>query len=47
METQPSRYLDDLPDEHLNVKSDEQILSPEESKQLREDFFKNMKEMLG
>ncbi|MGK7312818.1 MAG: ATP-dependent helicase [Candidatus Longimicrobiales bacterium M2_2A_002] len=47
VETQPSRYLENLPDEHLNVKSDEQILTPEESKELRENFFKNMKEMLG
>jgi superfamily I DNA/RNA helicase len=46
VETQPSRYLDDLPAEHLNVKSAEQILSPEESEQLRENFFKDMKEML-
>jgi ATP-dependent DNA helicase Rep len=27
----PSRYLDDLPDEHINLKSAEQILTPEES----------------
>ncbi len=47
VETQPSRYLDDLPDEHLNVKSAEQILSPEESEELRKNFFKEMKEMLG
>ena len=47
VETQPSRYLEDLPDEHLNVKSAEQILSPEESKELRDNFFKEMKEMLG
>ena len=47
VETQPSRYLDDLPGEHLNLKSAEQILSPEESKELRENFFKEMKEMLG
>ncbi len=47
VETRPSRYLDDLPAEHLNVKSAEQILSPEESKQLRENFFAEMKEMLG
>ena len=47
IETLPSRYLDDLPDEHINLKSAEQILTPEESQELRQNFFKDMKEMLG
>ena len=47
VEALASRYLDDLPDEHLNIKSAEQILTPEESQELRQNFFANMKEMLG
>ncbi|HSR40811.1 MAG TPA: 3'-5' exonuclease, partial [Longimicrobiales bacterium] len=47
VETEPSRYLADLPDEHLNVKSADEILSPEESAELRQNFFKEMKEMLA
>jgi superfamily I DNA/RNA helicase len=47
VESLPSRYLDDLPEEHINIKSAEQILSPEESQELRKNFFKDMKEMLG
>ena len=46
-ETLPSRYLEEIPDELVNVKTAEQILSPEESKELRANFFKDMKEMLA
>ncbi|NIP78400.1 MAG: UvrD-helicase domain-containing protein [Gemmatimonadetes bacterium] len=46
VETLPSRYLDDLPDEHVNLKSADAILTPEESAELRQNFFKDMKEML-
>jgi superfamily I DNA/RNA helicase len=46
VESLPSRYLDDLPDEHLNRKSAEAILTPEESAELRKNFFADMKEML-
>ena len=47
VETEPSRYLADLPDEHLTVKSADEILTPEESAELRRNFFKEMKEMLA
>jgi DNA helicase-2/ATP-dependent DNA helicase PcrA len=47
VETLPSRYLEDLPNEHINVKSADAILSPEESAELRKGFFQDMKEMLG
>jgi DNA helicase-2/ATP-dependent DNA helicase PcrA len=47
VETEPSRYLTDLPDEHLTVKSADEILTPEESAELRQNFFKEMKEMLA
>jgi DNA helicase-2/ATP-dependent DNA helicase PcrA len=46
VETLPSRYLEDLPNEHINVKSADAILSPEESAELRKGFFQDMKEML-
>jgi DNA helicase-2/ATP-dependent DNA helicase PcrA len=46
VESLPSRYLDDLPDEHVNVKSADAILTPEESAELRKNFFANMKDML-
>ena len=46
VEALASRYLDDLPDEHVNVKSAEQILTPEESQELKKNFFRDMKEML-
>ena len=46
-ETLPSRYLDDLPDDHINLKSADAILTPEESAELKKNFFKDMKEMLG
>ncbi len=44
---QPSRYLADLPKDLLNIKSAEEILSPEESAALRKNFFAQMKAMLG
>src|SRR5690606_22813146 len=44
---QPSRFLSDIPAELLNVKSADEILSPEESESLRKDFFARMREMLG
>jgi DNA helicase-2/ATP-dependent DNA helicase PcrA len=47
VQTLPSRYLEDLPAEHLNLKSAEQILTPEESEELRKNFFQDMKELLG
>ncbi|HLS33212.1 MAG TPA: ATP-dependent helicase, partial [Brevibacterium sp.] len=43
----PSRYLDEIPEELLNVKTAESILSPEESEELKKNFFAQMKEMLG
>ncbi|MFP4624202.1 MAG: ATP-dependent helicase, partial [Gemmatimonadota bacterium] len=46
VECLPSRYFEDLPEEHLNLKSAQQILSPEESEELKQNFFKDMKEML-
>ncbi|MEJ2679507.1 MAG: UvrD-helicase domain-containing protein [Gemmatimonadota bacterium] len=42
----PSRYLDDIPEGLLDIRTAESVLSPEESKDLRENFFRNMKEML-
>ncbi len=47
VEALPSRYLDDLPAEHLNVKTADNILSPQESAELRKNFFTDMKAMLG
>ncbi len=46
-ETLPSRYLDDLPDDHINLKSADAILTPEESAELKKNFFKDMKQMLA
>jgi len=46
VEVLPSRYLKDIPEELLNPKTAERMLSPEESADLRRDFFKNMKAML-
>jgi superfamily I DNA/RNA helicase len=47
VESLPSRYLDDLPEDLLNLKTAETILSPEESQDLRQNFFRNMKELLA
>jgi superfamily I DNA/RNA helicase len=47
IEALPSRYLDDLPEDLLNIKSAETILSPEESVELRQNFFRNMKDLLS
>ncbi|HEX7120620.1 MAG TPA: UvrD-helicase domain-containing protein [Longimicrobiales bacterium] len=44
---QPSRYLAEIPADLLNVKSAQTILSAEESAALRENFFAQMKAMLG
>jgi DNA helicase II / ATP-dependent DNA helicase PcrA len=43
----PSRYLEDIPADLLNVKTAETILTPEESTELRQNFFRNIKEMLA
>ncbi len=43
----PSRFLADIPRDLLQVKSVETILSPEESAELKKNFFANMREMLG
>ena len=42
----PSRYLEEIPAELLNVKTADAILSPEESADLRKNFFAQMREML-
>jgi DNA helicase II / ATP-dependent DNA helicase PcrA len=47
VETLPSRYLDDIPTEHLNPKTAGTILSPEESEELRTSFFRNIRDMLA
>jgi len=43
----PSRYLEDIPAELLNLKTSGEALPPEESEALRENFFAQMKDMLG
>ncbi|MEX0892762.1 MAG: UvrD-helicase domain-containing protein [Gemmatimonadota bacterium] len=43
----PSRYLEDIPAELLNLKTSGEALPPEESEALRENFFAQMKSMLG
>ncbi|HEX7049167.1 MAG TPA: UvrD-helicase domain-containing protein [Longimicrobiales bacterium] len=43
----PSRFLEEIPAELLNVKTAETLLSPEESADLRENFFDRMRQMLG
>jgi superfamily I DNA/RNA helicase len=43
----PSRYLEEIPAELLNLKSADAILTPEESEELRENFYRDMKEMLA
>jgi DNA helicase II / ATP-dependent DNA helicase PcrA len=47
IESLPSRYLDDIPAELVNVKTAETMLSPEESQELRQNFFRNMKDLLA
>ncbi|HUG42083.1 MAG TPA: UvrD-helicase domain-containing protein [Longimicrobiales bacterium] len=47
IESLPSRYLDEIPDELLAVKTAEQILSAEESAELKRNFFRDMKELLS
>jgi superfamily I DNA/RNA helicase len=46
VEVLPSRYLEEIPEGLLEIREAESVLSPEESKDLRENFFRNMKEML-
>jgi len=46
VEVLPSRYIEEVPDGLLEFRPEESVLSAEESKDLRENFFKNMKEML-
>lgn len=43
----PSRYLADIPPDLLNIRGSNVELPPEESKQLRQNFFANMKAMLA
>jgi len=43
----PSRYLTDIPQDLLNIRGSNVELPPEESKQLRQNFFANMKAMLA
>jgi superfamily I DNA/RNA helicase len=43
----PSRYLAEIPRELLNMKAGGAVLSPDESADLKKDFFKRMKEMLN
>ncbi|MBX6366176.1 MAG: hypothetical protein IRZ00_20210, partial [Gemmatimonadetes bacterium] len=43
----PSRYLDDIPADLLNVRSAGTSLTPEESAELRKNFFAQMKAMLA
>ncbi|MBX6365546.1 MAG: UvrD-helicase domain-containing protein [Gemmatimonadetes bacterium] len=45
--TVPSRYLADIPPELLNVRTEGAALSPEESAELRKNFFSQMRAMLG
>jgi len=44
---QPSRYLQEIPADLLNVKTTGVVLSPEESAALRQNFFAQMKAMLA
>jgi superfamily I DNA/RNA helicase len=43
----PSRYLDEIPAELIEVRDGATTLTPEESTNLRQNFFANMKEMLA
>lgn len=45
-EVEASRYLKEIPQELLELRTADTMLSEEESRELRRDFFKNMKEML-
>ena len=47
LEVLPSRFLQDIPAELLVKKSAETKLAPEESAELRKNFFANMKQMLA
>ena len=47
MEVLPSRFLAEIPAELMIKKSAETKLAPEESAELRKNFFANMKEMLA
>jgi superfamily I DNA/RNA helicase len=42
----PSRFLNEIPAELLNARSSSQQLAPEESENLRKNFFASMKSML-
>lgn len=43
----PSRFLEAIPPDLLQVKTVETILTPEESAELKKNFFAQMREMLG
>jgi len=43
----PSRFLEDLPKELLQIKTEETILSPEESAELKKNFFAEMRALLA
>ena len=47
LEMLPSRFLAEIPAELMIRKSAETKLAPEESVELRKNFFANMKSMLG
>jgi DNA helicase II / ATP-dependent DNA helicase PcrA len=47
VESLPSRYLEDIPADLLNRKSAETMLSPQESQELRQSFFRTMKDLLA
>ncbi|MBW3552612.1 MAG: UvrD-helicase domain-containing protein [Gemmatimonadetes bacterium] len=47
VECLPSRYLEEIPAELVTVKTAEQILTPEESAELKKNFFRDMKELLA
>jgi hypothetical protein len=43
----PSRSLEDIPAGLLNVKTSATILTPQESTELRQSFFRNIESMLA
>jgi hypothetical protein len=43
----PSRYLDEIPAELVEVRDTATTLTPEESTSLRTNFFASMKDMLA
>ena len=47
VESLPSRFMNDIPADLLNVKSSKQELPPEESEALRKNFLANMRAMLS